>query len=208
MTRPWQTSTRPSASIRRTPRVRRRGMAWLEKEENNRAMADLDQAIRLDPNDATIYRWRSAAWLEKHEIDKAIVDYEQASDSIPRTPGSTVPRVRLGRERRNMTRRSPITTRRSARSRCGRPMGRGVRPGMPSGSTTRRWPTTTRRSDSIPNSPRPRLPRLVLDGQGEYDKAIADFDQAIRLDPKLADAYCGRTMSDESSDVLTWPSPT
>ena len=29
-------------------------------------------------------------------------------------------------------------------------------------------------------------------GKGDYDKAIADYTEAMRLDPKLADAYCGR----------------
>ena len=36
------------------------------------------------------------------------------------------------------------------------------------------------------------------DSRREYDKAIADFGEAIRLDPKRADAYVGRAGAHES----------
>jgi tetratricopeptide (TPR) repeat protein len=35
-------------------------------------------------------------------------------------------------------------------------------------------------------------PRYRLSQKGAYDRAIEDFDQAIRLDPQSAIAYLGR----------------
>ena len=33
---------------------------------------------------------------------------------------------------------------------------------------------------------------IAYENKGEYDKAIADYTEAIRLDPKDAKAYCSR----------------
>jgi tetratricopeptide (TPR) repeat protein len=52
--------------------------------------------------------------------------------------------------------------------------------------------TTTRRS-SIPKIPFTYNGRgSAYDGKKDYARAIADYDQAIRLDPKYAHAYYGR----------------
>ena len=59
-------------------------------------------------------------------------------------------------------------------------------------NSTRRSSTTRRRSDSIPSSPWRTTTAASPDTKGEYDKAIADHDKAIGLDPKYARAYDGR----------------
>jgi tetratricopeptide (TPR) repeat protein len=55
-----------------------RGIAWSHKKDYDRAIADFNEAIRLDPNDATAYNNRGWAWSNKKDYDRAIADYSEA----------------------------------------------------------------------------------------------------------------------------------
>ena len=55
-----------------------RGNAWYAKKEYDKAIADYDEAIRLDPKHAMAYNSRGNAWHAKKEYDKAIADYDEA----------------------------------------------------------------------------------------------------------------------------------
>ena len=55
-----------------------RGLAWQAKGENDKAIADHTEALRLDPKFATAYIGRGYAWQAKGENDKAIADYTDA----------------------------------------------------------------------------------------------------------------------------------
>jgi tetratricopeptide (TPR) repeat protein len=61
-----------------------RGTARLDKASRDRAavpeeaIADLNEAIRLDPNDAEAYAQRSRAWVWKEDDDRAIADANRA----------------------------------------------------------------------------------------------------------------------------------
>ncbi|MDR0382532.1 MAG: tetratricopeptide repeat protein [Spirochaetaceae bacterium] len=48
-----------------------RGNAYREKEEYDRAIADCNQAIRLDPNDADAYNNRDAVYVMKENYARA-----------------------------------------------------------------------------------------------------------------------------------------
>jgi tetratricopeptide (TPR) repeat protein len=69
-------------------------------------------------------------------------------------------------------------------------------PGRPSGSTTGPSGTTTRPSASTPHAPPPTsaaaTPRKV---KREYDRALGDYNEAIRLDPARATAYLNRGLA-------------
>ena len=51
---------------------------WLLQDEHDRAIADCDQAIRLDPKFALGYHNRGVAWHDKGDLDRAIADYSRA----------------------------------------------------------------------------------------------------------------------------------
>jgi lipoprotein NlpI len=55
-----------------------RGSAYLDKRDYDRAIADYDQAIRLDPKNANVYTNRGNAYRSKGDYDRAIADQDQA----------------------------------------------------------------------------------------------------------------------------------
>lgn len=55
-----------------------RGVAYRYKGENDRALQDINQAIRLDPNAANHYNNRGIIYRMKGEYDRAISDYDEA----------------------------------------------------------------------------------------------------------------------------------
>jgi len=55
-----------------------RGSGYFAKGDYNRAIADLSEAIRLDPKDVTAYNRRGLAYDNKGNADRAIADYSEA----------------------------------------------------------------------------------------------------------------------------------
>jgi Flp pilus assembly protein TadD len=54
------------------------GVAFAEQGDYHGALANYEQAIKLDPNDAEVYIGRGRAYSELGEKQKAIDDYNQA----------------------------------------------------------------------------------------------------------------------------------
>jgi len=55
-----------------------RGNAYVDKKDHDLAIADYDQAIRLDPKHALAFNGRGIAYRAKKDYDRAIADYDQA----------------------------------------------------------------------------------------------------------------------------------
>jgi tetratricopeptide (TPR) repeat protein len=60
-----------------------RGNAWQDLKNNERAIADYDTAIKLDPTYATAYYNRGNSRLEAGDKDGAVADYRQAAKLNP-----------------------------------------------------------------------------------------------------------------------------
>lgn len=69
-----------------------RGLALLGKGEANRALADMTEAIRLNPNDALAYNNRALIRRDAGDIDNAIADFNEAIRINPH-PRSDLPGV-------------------------------------------------------------------------------------------------------------------
>ncbi len=80
---PLPTTTRRSSSIRRATAYNNRGSAWAAKGETDRALADLDQAIKLDPRLPDAYINRGNAKRERLDLAAAIADYTLAISLSP-----------------------------------------------------------------------------------------------------------------------------
>jgi len=60
-----------------------RGFAYQGKRDYDHAIADFDQAIRLEPNNEPAFLNRGEAYLGKRDYDRAIADYDQAIRLAP-----------------------------------------------------------------------------------------------------------------------------
>jgi tetratricopeptide (TPR) repeat protein len=61
-----------------------RGWSYSEKDDHDRAIADYDEAIRLDPNNALAFVNRGWSYERKGEYDRAIADYDDAIEADPK----------------------------------------------------------------------------------------------------------------------------
>src|ERR1700748_210437 len=60
-----------------------RGAAWRQKGDLDRALADHDEAIRLQPGSALLYFNRAITWQSKDDADRAIADFGEAIQRAP-----------------------------------------------------------------------------------------------------------------------------
>ncbi|HEV3165287.1 MAG TPA: tetratricopeptide repeat protein, partial [Isosphaeraceae bacterium] len=55
-----------------------RGQMWAKKHEHDLAIADYNEAIRLDPGDPWQYNNRAITWTDKQDYPRAIEDFASA----------------------------------------------------------------------------------------------------------------------------------
>ncbi|HVW37298.1 MAG TPA: tetratricopeptide repeat protein, partial [Pirellulales bacterium] len=72
----------PSAEL-----YKARASVWSRQQNYENALADMNEAIRLDPQYAALYNDRGLVWLDKGEVDKAIADFTQSLRLEPQSYG-------------------------------------------------------------------------------------------------------------------------
>ncbi len=150
-----------------------RGLSWAEKKEYDRAIADYNEAIRLNPQDAGFFNSRGDAWLDKKDYDRAIADFSEAIRLIPQC--KTICLNLLRRE-------TPLN------SRC---WARAIRGALPEAladcnESLRLLPGNADALDSR------GLVHLKL---RNYVAAIADYDAALRIKSEHAHSLYGRGLA-------------
>jgi len=137
-----------------------RAFAWIHKGELDPALADLTEAIRLDPNSAAFYNSRGNLWKRKRDYDKAVSDLTEA--------------IRLESMTRNLAmaydNRGSVWLMKQEYHKAIADCTEAIR--------------------LDPKFVKPYHRRgTAWESTQEYDKAIADFAEVIRLDPNHAIAY-------------------
>ena len=156
-----------------------RALAWDEKRDYDRAIADYNDAIRLDPKYAGAYYNRGLAWRGKGDFDRAIADFTTAIKLGP-TPGTTAMR---GGTVNKLTRDQTLADYYYNR-------GRAWRAKKDYDRAIADYNEAIRLDPKAPVYYYNRAAAWFA--KGDLDRAIADYNQAIRLDPKYDIAYYDR----------------
>src|SRR5262245_48317152 len=81
-----------------------RGIAWRKKGELDRAIADYNEAIRLNPKDDLAYSSRGSAWAAKGDLDRAIADFNEAIRLDPKDADTYLQRGLAWKEKGDLVR--------------------------------------------------------------------------------------------------------
>ncbi len=174
-----------------------RGNAYEKKGEYDRAIADYDQALRLDPKHANAYNGRGDAYNTKGEYDRAIADYDQA---LRLNPKDALAYIRRGNayDNKGQYDRAIADLDQAIRFNpkdADAYYNRGLAYNN-KGDYDRAiadYDQAIRLNPQHVNAYDGR--GVAYNGKGEYDRAIADYDQAIRLNPRDANAYINRSLA-------------
>jgi tetratricopeptide (TPR) repeat protein len=169
--------------------LRIRAAAYLNKGDDDHAIADYDQAIRLKPDSVGAFTLRGMAYAHKGDYDRAIEDYTHALQLVPG----------FGMAQGGMTEAKAAKARIAGGQAPGDPRAWCQGKALPqegfaqdlqiSGCTTLIQSGKEKPTDLAGDF----FNRAsAYDFQGDHDRAIADYGQAIKLAPKNADAYYRR----------------
>ena len=166
----------------------------LDNKDYDKAIADLTQAIQLDPNYVIAYKNRVRAYLGKRDYDKAIADYTQVIRLEPNSASAYANRAEAYNKKGDYNKAIADATQairldpNSAYAYHNRADAYYEK-----GDDNKAIADYTQAIRLNPNYVSAYHNRAnAYYGKGDDNKAIADFTQAIRLNPNSAYAYAYR----------------
>jgi tetratricopeptide (TPR) repeat protein len=172
----------------------RRANELHKHKEHDRALADLDAAIRIDPNLPNAYYGRGLIRAGKRMVDEAMADYGQTIRLDPKHRFAYVQRGLLLAERNEHDRAIADFSEaiRLNPTLAGAYQERGRAHARKNDHERAVSDFTAALRIDRGNWGAFNLRGLSYGEQKDYDRAIADFSEAIRLSPKYAVAYYNR----------------
>ena len=171
------------------------GLLRADKHEYDLAIRSYDEAIRLDPKSTASFSGRASSRAARREFDKAVADYDVAIRLEPRNTGAYIGRGLAQAAKNGLTQAiadfseaiwlDPLST----AAYFGPAVHGRARVNMPRRSSTLTWAcgwTQSRPQESIASTSK------AWEAPGRFSKAVADFNEAIRIDPRNARAYLDR----------------
>ena len=187
-----------AAAIRLDPKeklgYKNRAAIYKIKHDWDRAIADYGEAIRLDPGDIDIIYARGVAYLSKQDCDRAIGDFAEVIRLEPKAAGAFTLQGALPSGKREF-RAGCRRFYRGDPADAARP-GAVYRPRF--GASLRRRSRPRDRRIYRGARDRSEIGARLWDrgwsyrGKGEFDRAVADYDRALQLDPKNAQIFFAR----------------
>jgi len=167
-----------------------RGRLWFYQHDDERALANLNLAIRLEPDQARFYLSRSLVYLRTKQLDRAIEDGEMVIHLAPRSPQGYMVRANAWLAKKEYDRASADLDQ-ALRLDPTNPPTRVVRV-----SYGKAWQDPAGDRKATERNAKGAA-ELVARGDDrlaskEYDKALDDYNEALRLDPSCAAAYAAR----------------
>jgi len=172
-----------------------RGAAHVTKKDFDRAIADYNQAVTIDPTESDYLNSRAAAYEAKGDINRAMADYDKAIQINPKSiyafnsRGASFQRkgdyARASSDYGEVTRLQPNNADAwAARCWVRAAGGREVQQALSDCNQALKI-----KADAPDVLDTRGFVNLRL---GKMDDAIKDYDAALKLDPKLAGALYGR----------------
>lgn len=180
-----------------------RGRAFYSKGDYDNAIADFDDAIRLDPKLAMAYNFRGLIYWRKREYDLAIKEYDEAIRLNPKLAVAYGNRgeayARKGEFDRAIgdydvtLRLDPNSAPYNGRGFAYKQMGNFDRAILDLNEAIRIAPNNAAAYANRGDAYRQK---------GDLDRAFADLNEAVRLDPNLTPAYTNRGLAYEKNGDL------
>jgi tetratricopeptide (TPR) repeat protein len=167
------------------------GVNALNRRDYDKAIADFNMAIRIDPNYLMAYANRAAAYNGKGDYDKAIADYTQAIQLEPNNATAYNNRAAIYNGKGDYD-KAIADANQAIRLNPNLSAAYANRAEAyhDKGDYDKAIADYTQAIQLNPNVIVAYNNRAAAyNDKGDYDKAIADANQAIRLDPNYANAY-------------------
>jgi tetratricopeptide (TPR) repeat protein len=168
-----------------------RGRAWKERGENEKALADLSEAIRLDPDRSAYFSNRGIVYDRLEEYDRAISDYNEGLRRDPMDAQTYSYRGRAYRAEKDYD--QAIKDFNQALRLDPQLADAYFHRGNTYKAKKEYSQAARDYSEAIrldPNWPDPYFNRAnAYRANKEYDRAVSDYRQVIRLDREDADAF-------------------
>jgi tetratricopeptide (TPR) repeat protein len=165
-----------------------RGSAWFDEKEYDKAIADCNEAVRLDPKCGAAFGIRGSAWWAKEEYSRAVPDYVEA---LRFDRAGAFDNIYRGEVWKDLSEYNKARVNYDLAARMENPET-GINTVvihnpllLPKKDIEEEIAQQTEAIRRNPKNVNAYIVRARFsNGQTEYDKALADYDAAIRLDPK------------------------
>ncbi len=187
----------------------RRGVAYERRGDYDRAIADLNAAVRIDPKSVNALRVRGNYYRDQHDFEHALENYNQAIAVNPKDPETFTQRANAYVINGNFV---------NAMADYGQAIALNPKSAMAYTSRGEAYRSHGEDDRAIADFDQaiklePKLVNafirrgLAQENKNDYTRAIADFTQAIKVDPKNVTAYDERASASSTRARMTALSP-